>query len=551
MNPEPDMTDAAASVALAPKPSIDELLDACEVSSMDGRHREGAEQAEEVLLRPGVTPTEQAYARHLLSLHRLRLGEHEASVKEGLLALEFLTGSGDLVRQSKLHCILALAFTETHLNETALRHAVSALDAARACDSPTLEFWALSRAGMVHEALGDPQYGLELGRQALALARTLDDPEARFAGLNNLGDACLTVARAQLAQGQSASLALQEALALVEESVQMAHEQAHSFWEMIARTNLVSILIELERYVEAREQAGLVKGLAQAQSSRYMELSNDAQLAEIVRAEGNLDEAVTMMEAQLADPDAEQNPALIIELHKSLFEMHKASGRFEQALAHHEQMDVRMLDMTIQTAGLQSQMLINTIEIEHAHHEAERSRIEAQMERIRAEELDHEAHTDPLTRLPNRRALDRELPPLMGDERAKPLCAAMIDLDHFKRVNDEYGHATGDQVLTAMSNLLRAVTRDTDLAVRVGGEEFLLIFAHTSLEQAELVCERLLASVRTYPWETIAPGLTCTVSAGVSQLKPFEVVSEWLARSDAALYEAKRAGRDRVSLAPA
>ena len=551
MNPESNPTDAAASVALAPMPSIAELLAACEVSSVDGRHREGAEQAEEVLVRPDVTPTEQAHARHLLSLHRLRLGEHKASVKEGLLALEFLTGSGDLARQSKLHCILALAFTETHLHETALRHAVSALEAARACESPTLEFWALSRAGMVHEALGDPDHGLELGRQALVLARTLDDPEARFAGLNNLGDACLTVATAQRAAGQSGTLALQEALGLVEESVQMAQQQAHSFWEMIARTNMVSILIVLKRHMEARAHAGLVKGLAQSQSSRYMELSNDAQLAEIVRAEGNLDEATAMMEAELAELGPDQDPALKIKLHRSLYEMHKECGRFEQALAHHEEMDARMLDMTVQTAGLQSQMLINTIEIEHAHHEAERARIEARIERIRAEELDFEAHTDPLTRLPNRRALDRELPSLMGDEQAQPLCAAMIDLDHFKRVNDKYGHATGDQVLATMSNLLRAVTRDTDMAVRVGGEEFLLIFTHTSLEQAALVCERLLASVRDFSWETIAPGLTCTMSAGVSQLKPFEVVSEWLARSDGALYEAKRGGRDRVSAAKA
>ena len=546
MSSNPETTDAAASVAIAP--TIDDLLAACERSNAEGHHREGAEQAEEILARPDVTPLQQAIVRQMLSLHRLRLGEHEAAVLHGLLALEFWTASGDLLRQSKVHCTLALAFTETALNETALRHAVAALEAARACGSPTAEFWALSRSGMVHEALGNPECGLEIGRQALALARTLEgDDEARFAGLNNLGDCCLTVAKAQRAKGQSASLALQEALALVEESVAMAHAQGHPFWELIARINFVSVLIEQEHYDDARVQVALVKAMARSQGSRYIEIQNDAQLAVIVRAEGNIDEAISMMDAQLVELSAEHDLALLTTLHRALYEMHKQSGRFEQALAHHQELHTLSLRGTIETAGRQSQMLVNTLEIEQAHHDMERSQLEARMERIRAQELDYEAHTDPLTRLPNRRALDRELPPLMGDERVQPLCAAMIDLDHFKRVNDAHGHATGDVVLTAMSNLLRAVTRDSDLAVRVGGEEFLLIFTNTSLAQAEKVCERLLASVRDYSWDTIAPDLACTVSVGVAELKPFEVVSEWLWRADAALYAAKRAGRDRVA----
>jgi len=551
MSHKPETTDAAASVAvIAPTATIDDLLDACNRSNADGQHREGAEQADEILARPDVTPTQQAIARQMLSLHRLRLGEHEAAVLHGLLALEFWTDSGDLLRQSKVHTTLALAFTETALNETALRHATAALEAARACTSPTAEFWALSRLGMVHEALGNPELGLEVGRQALALARTLEgDDEVRFAGLNNLGDCCLTVAKAQRANGESASLALQEALALVKESVAMAHAQGHPFWELIARINFVSILIEQEHHEEAREQVRLVKAAAQKQGSRYIEIQNDVQLAVIVRAEGHIDEAISMMEAQLAEMTAEQDLAQLTVLHRALYEMHKESGRFEQALAHHQELHALSLRLTIETAGRQSQMLVNTIEIEQAHHEAERSQLAARMERIRAQELDYEAHTDPLTRLPNRRALDRELPTLMGDERVQPLCAAMIDLDHFKRVNDSHGHATGDLVLTAMSTLLRDVTRESDLAVRVGGEEFLLIFTNTSLTQAERVCKRLLASVRDYPWDSIVVGLTCTVSAGVAQLKPFELVSEWLSRSDAALYMAKRSGRDRVELA--
>lgn len=331
----------------------------------------------------------------------------------------------------------------------------------------------------------------------------------------------------------------------------VAQGQGHSFYETIARTNLVSILIELDQLAEAREEAYGTKLLAYTHGFRNLEVNNYAQLAEIVRAEGRLDDATCMMEAQLAVPACADDPALLITLRRSLYEIYKERGRFEEALRQHEELHALTLRMTVQSAGLQARMLINTLEVEEARHEAERSQLEARMQRTRAEEMDDQAHTDPLTRLPNRRALERELPSLMrrAHDRVTPLCAAMIDFDQFKRVNDDHGHATGDEVLTAMGALLRTVTREGDLAVRVGGEEFLLVLSNTTLGDAARTCERLLASVRSHPWGDLAEGLACTASIGVAALEPDESVSHWLARADAALYTAKHGGRNRVSLA--
>jgi len=544
-----ESTVVSPSPMTASAATIETLLEECDRASADGQHREGAEQAEDILVTPGVTPLQQAHAREMLSLNRLRLGDYEASVQQGLLALEYFTASGDFLRQSKVHCTLALAFADTALNETALHHVLGAIAAARACGNPTAEFWATSRSSMVHMAMGDSPRAVELGRQALALGQTLNDPEPAFVGLNNLVDTFLHVSRSRRAEGQDASAALEEALVLVRESVAVAQAQGHNFYETIARTNFISVLIGLGRHDEAREQGVRAKALAKAHGFRNLEVDIDAQLAGVVRAEGRLDLATSMMDAQLTDPSAEDDPVLLTKLHRSLFEMHKESGRFEQALAHHEELHALTLRVTVQTAGLQSHMLINTIEIEQARHEAERSQLQVHMERLRAEDLDAQAHTDPLTRLPNRRALDRRLPPMMGraHDSMQPLCAAMIDFDHFKRVNDEHGHATGDLVLTAMAAMLREVTRETDLAVRVGGEEFLLVFGNTTLDGAAVVCERLLASVRNHPWGALGAGLTCTVSAGLAEMELDESVSTWLARADAALYAAKRGGRDQVS----
>jgi len=549
----PRQVPPAPGLASAParRSAIDRLLELSSQANRDGQHLTGAAQADDVLTDPFITPAQEARARQLLAGHRLRLGEFEASVRHGLLALEYLTDSGDLLGQSTVHCTLALAFHETALEEPALGHVLGALEAARACGSRTAEFWALSRSSMVHQALGDAERSVELGRQALALADTLDDPEAQFAARNNLGDACLEIARAQRARGEDATVALKDGVALTKDAVAAAVSHGHAFYETIARTNLVGFLIETGEYADARRQALRSKTIATTNGYRNLAVNNDAQLAEVARAEGRIDLACAMMNAQLADPSVAEDAALKVRLHRDLYEMHRAAGRFEQALTHHEDLHVLMLDLTRQTAGLQSRMLINSLEIEQARHEAQRSQLEAEMQRIRAEELDEQANTDPLTRLPNRRALDRQLPEMMSfaRSRSEPLCAVMIDMDHFKEVNDEHGHAAGDRVLTTMATILGSATRDSDLAVRVGGEEFLLVLGNTTLDQAVRICERILGEVRGHRWDTVASGLHCTASVGVALLKQGESVSRWLGRADAALYEAKAAGRNRVELA--
>lgn len=547
LHPQPPVDEAGS----ARRPTIDTMLDECAKANQDGQHHTGAAQAEQVLADPFITPAQEARARQLLSGHRLRLGEFEASVRHGLLALEYLTASGDLLAQSTVHCILALAFHETALEEPALSHVLGALEAARACGSHTAEFWALSRSSMVHQALGDADRSIELGRQALALADTLDNPEAAFAARNNLGDSYLEIAQAQRAKGEDASVALRDGIAVTRAAVAQAVEQRHAFYETIARTNLVGLLIERGEHAEARRQAGRSKTIAITNGYRNLAVNNDAQLAEVAQAEGRVDVACAMMDAQLADPSVAEDAALNVKLHRALYQMHQAAGRFERALEHHEKLHVLMLGLTRQTAGLQSRMLINSLEIEQARHEAQRSQLEAEMQRIRAEELDEQAHSDPLTRLPNRRALDRQLPEMMSSarERSEPLCAVMVDMDHFKQVNDEHGHATGDRVLTTMATILGNTTRDTDLAVRVGGEEFLLVLGNTTIDQAVQICERLLGEVRNHPWGVVTAGLHCTASVGVALLKSGESVSRWLGRADAALYEAKASGRNRVELA--
>lgn len=153
--------------------------------------------------------------------------------------------------------------------------------------------------------------------------------------------------------------------------------------------------------------------------------------------------------------------------------------------------------------------------------------------------------TDALTGLGNRRHLDETLSAEVarGLRYKQPLSLAMLDLDHFKRVNDTWGHEMGDRVLQATASCLRNMLRQTDRAFRQGGEEFVLLMPATALEQATACAERLRVALSDFSDDALPP---MTASLGVARLLPGESAAELLARADAALYRAKNGGRNRV-----
>jgi diguanylate cyclase (GGDEF)-like protein len=151
--------------------------------------------------------------------------------------------------------------------------------------------------------------------------------------------------------------------------------------------------------------------------------------------------------------------------------------------------------------------------------------------------LDDQARSDPLTSLPNRRAWDETLVAAMRAEGT--LCVAMVDLDHFKRFNDDNGHAAGDRLLRACAVAWKGHLRPGDTLARVGGEEFAVMLPSCGLADAARVLERLR--------DATPSGVTASI--GVAELQPGESTGDVLARADTALYEAKDSGRDRLQAA--
>lgn len=169
---------------------------------------------------------------------------------------------------------------------------------------------------------------------------------------------------------------------------------------------------------------------------------------------------------------------------------------------------------------------------------SERKRFEAELTEL--------AVTDPLTGLWNRRHTNELLSADLAQARrhGQVLTVLMVDIDHFKSINDTYGHQTGDNVLIEVGRRLRDQVRGTDVVGRWGGEEFVILLRHCGLSDALATAEKLRRQIAE---ASFGPLFSVSVSIGAAQLQPGEDLASWLGRADAALYEAKRAGRNAVA----
>lgn len=171
---------------------------------------------------------------------------------------------------------------------------------------------------------------------------------------------------------------------------------------------------------------------------------------------------------------------------------------------------------------------------------------------IRIASLERDVMHDPLTGIYNRRYLDGRLDEELSRARrsGNPLSALMVDLDHFKHVNDTYGHEVGDQVLRHVSALMVSMVRTNDVVTRYGGEEFVILAPDSPSGDASHLGERLLRHIRGQNIPLLdGQTLPITASIGIATLQTDECQSAFLRRADEAMYHAKRSGRDRLWIA--
>ncbi|KAA3619594.1 MAG: GGDEF domain-containing protein [Calditrichaeota bacterium] len=178
--------------------------------------------------------------------------------------------------------------------------------------------------------------------------------------------------------------------------------------------------------------------------------------------------------------------------------------------------------------------------------------LEDELQKTRSELADAliERDKDALTKLPNRRFFDKEMATALDNfSRHKfPYCVVMIDIDHFKKVNDSFGHQTGDKILENTAIIIRQLLRKIDFLARIGGEEFAAILPNTTPVGSLKVMDRIRQKMESTTFALKNDEIRVTVSFGISELTPGTSAEEWLEQADKALYQAKENGRNRIEI---
>lgn len=546
-----------------------EALAGAWAAKASGNHRLGAELAQQAAeqARQAGDGRRRVAALGLLALHQFRIGEPEAAIGTAQQALPLLASDADAAARTDLLCTMTMAYNDLGLHAEALEQVMSAIEAARICGVPAQMSWALNRAGLTYEALGQMDEAERFLLRALEIARRIDGDEEKFSALNNLCSTTVVQARAAADRGELLALhaAIDRSISFGTEALALAQASKNAHREAISHANLCTSRTWLSDFDAALQHHAISERIAHEHGFRGLLLTGKSDLAQLLRTQGRLDEAIDWYRQALTQADAVDDRSFMRQLHLALYQLLKQRGDLAGALAHHEALFALESELMQQRAETRTRLLANKLDLELAHSEAERARLDAELQRLRARQLEGELQQlalqtrelnrrvleDELTGLANRRHVDEELPRrlALAREHAAPQCIAVLDLDHFKRINDEHGHSIGDDVLRRVARLLGDNTRGVDLAARIGGEEFLILFGGSSLDAAAEACERLRQAVASHDWTALAAGMGVSISIGLCDAGAASDARSAIQVADAALYAAKHAGRNRVHVA--
>jgi diguanylate cyclase (GGDEF)-like protein len=466
--------------------------------------------------------------------------------------------------------VLSKACSNAGDNLDALRAAVSAGDAFRACRSLTGVCDAMVRIAASLRSAGDHASAITTLERAEEVARDIDDPARLADVLRNVGVCCSLVGR-----HQQALSSLNEACALFElhggsydrNVTRLSLNNARNRRAVALPDGSDERRTELQTLLGDWQALAAQSGAAHHATLEIIALGNHAitlrQCGRHAQAIGELqalleryrgfgmrpNEGLCYCEIGRCFEDAQQhaeareNYLRAIEILKdggTLTDLQDATeglSRVEEAAGKHKAAldalkEVRAIDRRKSDESALNTMAQRELRIELARLTSSWAR---------------DATLDPLTGLGNRRALDLWLSEsLPRVEQGEPITLLLLDLDHFKQVNDRFGHGVGDQVLQRVAALIQQNCRSADLAVRYGGEEFVLALFGVPHAAATEVAHRLRASVEAEAWGTIAAGLQVSVSIGVAAAVEAVDGPSLLTLADRRLYAAKFGGRNQV-----
>ena len=399
----------------------------------------------------------------------------------------------------------------------------------------------LNNIGLVYQGEGDLSQAVHYHQRSLDQAVRIGSTALESTSLCNLGGDYTEMRR------------YGEAIEVCRRSVRLG--EALEDWESVAAalTSLGHAYGKTNRPEEALECHARALKIAQSTGDQKMVAYALYSAGGVRAGQGELAEARKQLAqaSALARRIGARHTALLA--FQLLSEVCKRQGDYAAALGHHETFQRLEKEVFTEESADRAKALVIKMEVEHHRREAETlSEINAALQAANAR-LEALAVTDPLTRLPNHRALVAALDAAVARARrsGEPCALLFLDIDHFKSVNDTYGHPVGDAVLREFAACVRAALREEDTLGRWGGEEFLALLPGTNLAEALQVAERVRTAVAGcvlsagMPQHTERLHMTCSV--GASACPPEDAERDALVEAaDRALYAAKRLGRNQV-----
>ncbi|NUM49173.1 MAG: GGDEF domain-containing protein [Anaerolineales bacterium] len=502
----------------------------------------------------GQHPTEREYIEtlaeslHLYGLLCDKLANYGAALAAYTRALDLSTSLGLPIKVALEHNHIGVIYGRLGDHLTSVQHLLEAFKIHEDLGDISRQAFILNNLGFTHVLINQHQKALYYLLKGLKLARENTDPFAVAITLDSLCHAY---------RGLND---YEQALACGLESIQIC-QQLGKHREACEYNLSVGLVYrdcgEISHALQYFEQS---LKLAQKLGFRREEADVLRRLGNIYLQQEQTPLAFAYLHRALELAQAIEARHEIYKSHAELAAAYKQIRNFEKALEHYEQFHLLKEYVFNAQADMRLKSLETAHRLEQAQKEAEIYRLRNQALQREIEEskvaqavAEHIATIDPLTGLFNRRHFfhlaEHAFTRALYD--TTPLCVLMFDIDHFKLVNDTYGHLIGDQVLIAAANLIRNGLRASDILGRYGGEEFSAILPDTTIEQGHLVAERIRQAIATTPIQTKKKNITITISGGVGKIFVDDSFSTLtlnvlLDRADQALYQAKQAGRNRT-----
>lgn len=457
------------------------------------------------------------------------LGKYDLGLQE-FLKLEDLTGEDD-DQAVRAEISIGIGYIYNQLGEYVLaqQNYYRAYQRAVGVDD-SLAAKALNNLGVTYIDTGEYQLALEYLQKSLLLARSSQDVISLNAVLDSLADLYLNLNQLDLA------------IEFAKESIEIARGNDPDMGENIITLGKIYLAkAEYEKALEYFQEAATVG--EQSKSLRTIILAW-LMIGSIYRMSGKIDESLRVLETAYQLALSEEALLIQVDCVLELSRSYKEAGCFQKALEYFEQYH----NLKERVFNERSDMRMKTLEV---IHQLENVRQQAEILRNRTDELQREieerakiekhleelATRDSLTGIYNRRYFIQLSEILLRKASEKqPLSLILIDLDHFKEINDQYGHIAGDMVLKNMAMMVHDVLRKEDIVARLGGDEFAILLPDTCQQQAWQIAERLRVEISALPVTFDGREIYITMSLGVSESLPGELIIDGLlARSDKSL----------------